>query len=121
MVGKGTWNHTKSHRSAADGSPPLETEVTGQTNPPVTHCISTHTEKAAVKPSESPTAQPPSSHSVRLQDEGGTYRSRGVFPPDETVQDKADTKDDTRIQGSCLQEQSQVKRKRVTHQPNVSL
>jgi len=49
-----------------------------------------------------------------------TYRSRGVFSPDETVQDKADTKDDTRIQGSCLQEQAQVKRTHVVYQPDVS-
>lgn len=37
-----------------------------------------------------------------------------MFPPDEAVQDKADTENDTRIQGSCLQEQTQGKRKHST-------
>lgn len=93
-------------------SPALETEVTGQTNSPVNHCTDTHIYCGAYcetkQVPDSPVTLLPSS---RLQDEGGTYRSRGVLPPDETVQDKADTKDDTRIQGSCLQEQTQVKRK----------
>lgn len=29
MVGKGTWNHTKSHRSEADSSPALGTDDIG--------------------------------------------------------------------------------------------
>lgn len=57
----------------------------------------------------------------RPQTEGGTYRTRGVFPPDEAVEDKADAEDDARVQSCCLQEESQRKRKHLTHQPDVPL
>lgn len=62
MVGKGTWNHTKSHKSEADSSPALETEVTSQTNSPVDHCINTRIYKDTAKLSKSLTAQSPFSH-----------------------------------------------------------
>lgn len=51
MVGKGTWNHTKSHRSEADSFPVPETDVISQANPPVTHL------ERSGKPRESLTAQ----------------------------------------------------------------
>lgn len=54
MVGKGTWNHTKSHRSEADSFPVPETDVISQANPPVTHL------ERSGKPRESLTAQGPS-------------------------------------------------------------
>lgn len=57
----------------------------------------------------------------RPQTESGTYRTRGVFPPDEAVEDEADAKDDARVQGRCLQEEPQRKRKHLTHQPDVPL
>jgi len=113
MVGKGTWNDTKSHQVRLTARLPWRPQLS---SPPLRrhprsdrHC---ETERAP--------RRPVSPHPAG-SDEGGTYRSRGVLPPDETVQDKADAKDDARVQGSCLQEQPQVKRTQVTHQSDASL
>lgn len=113
MVGKGTWNHTKSHRSEADSSTALGTDVIGQANlSPTWNGLGSQ-----VGPSLPSDPVPPS----RPQAEGGTYRTRGVFPPDEAVEDKADAKDNARVQRRCLQEEPQHKRKHLIHQPDVPM
>lgn len=96
---------TRSHKKSSSSA--LETEVTDWPN-----SLHRHPRERCCETPQQPTHPPPTP--ADSQDGGGTYRSRGVFPPDEAVQDKADTENDTRIQGSCLQEQTQGKRKHTT-------
>lgn len=101
MVGKGTCNHTERRRV----SPHSPRSLKSLARPTPHHPLHQPPHRNGARPQQ-PGHPLPSS---QLQGEGGTYRSRGVFPPDETVQDEADPEDDPRVQGGCLQEQPQVR------------